>query len=197
MRGGIVLGFFYLGRFRGEALFGEESRGAFHDGSEQKGSSMRQTRIRICTMALVIVCAAFAADAADQADKVELLSTHETVAEFTGIEYRVCRGLTSRCPENCGGSGEFAVFSIVEYLNYEKPGKYGDAKAKDRRIRMSDFHKKPIGDPKLNEKITGLKKSDRVLLSWNHNYVTRTFENGTTGSFPERPITKLEKMEAE
>jgi hypothetical protein len=161
---------------------------------------MRQltpTKLRTCVTVLVIVCAGLAADAADKADKVELLSTHETVAEFTGIEYRACRGATSRCPENCGSSGEYAVFTIVKYLKYEKPGKYGDAEAKDKRIRISDYHKKPAGDPKLNAIIKELKQGDQVLLSWDHNYVTKKYKTGTTGSFPERPITKLEKTDKE
>ncbi|KPK51167.1 MAG: hypothetical protein AMK72_00280 [Planctomycetes bacterium SM23_25] len=55
-------------------------------------------------------------------------------------------------------------------------------------------HKKPKGDPKLNETIKGLKKGDRVLLSWDHNYVTRTSKGGKT-SAPMRPITKLEKTD--
>jgi len=167
---------------------------------QEKASQMRQltpTTLRTCVTALVVVCAGLAADATNKVDKVELLSKHETVAEFTGIDYRVCRGLTSRCPEHCGSSGEYAVFGIVKYLKYEKPGKYGDAKAKDKRIRISDYYKKPVGDPKLNAIIKELKKGDRVLLSWDHNYVTKTFESGTTGSFPERSITKLEKMDKE
>ena len=161
---------------------------------------MRQltsTTLRTCVTVLVIISAGLAADAADKADKVKLLSTHETAVEFTGIEYRVCRGLTSRCPEHCGSSGEYAVFTIVKYLKYEKPGKYGDARAKEKRIRISDYHKKPAGDPKLNAIIKELKKGDRVLLSWDHNYVTKTFESGTKGSFPERPITKLKKTDKE
>ena len=80
----------------------------------------------------------------------------------------------------------------MEYLKYEKPGKYGDGKAQDRRIQISDYHKKPAGDPKLNEIIEGLQEGDRVLLSWNHNYVTR---GGS--SAPERPITKLRKVDDE
>jgi hypothetical protein len=148
-------------------------------------------------IALVLACAGLAADAADKVDKVELLSTHETVAEFEGIKYPKCMGLTSRCPENCGSSGEYAVFKIVKYLKYEKPGKYGDAKAKEKQLRISDYHKQPVGDPKLNAIIKELNKGDRVLLSWDHNYVTKKYESGTTGSFPERPITKLEKTDKE
>ena len=153
---------------------------------------MNKVTLLICVMVLGLAGSAGGADAKVDV-KTKLLSTHETEATFAGIEYRTCRGLTGACPERCGSSGEYAIFKIEKYLKYEKPGKYGDAKAKDRRIHISDFHKKPKGDPKLNEIIKGLTKGDRVLLSWNHNYVTRTYANGTSSSAPERPITKLQK----
>lgn len=154
---------------------------------------MRKVTLLICVMVLGVAGSGrldAAKKKAKPKDKTELLSAHETEAVFTGIEFRTCRGKTGRCPENCGSSGEFAIFTIEKYLKYEKPGKYGDAKAKDKRIQISDFHKKPKGDPKLNETIKGLTKGDRVLLFWDHNYVTR---GGS--SMPVRPITKLEKIE--
>jgi hypothetical protein len=154
---------------------------------------MRRVTLLIC-VTVMGVAGSEMVDAAKKKgknkDKTELLSAHETEAVFAGIEFRTCRGKTGRCPENCGSSGEFAIFTIDKYLKYEKPGKYGDAKAKDKRIQISDFHKKPKGDAKLNETIKGLTKGDRVLLSWDHNYVTR---GGS--SMPVRPITKLEKIE--
>ena len=150
---------------------------------------MRKLTLLTCVLVLSLASMALVAKAKRAAVKTELLSSHETEAVFVGIDYRVCRGLTGRCPERCGSSGEYARFTIEKYLKYEKPGKYGDAKAKDRLIHISDFHKKPTGDPKLNTIIKGLTKGDRVLLSWNHNYVT---EGGS--SAPQRPITKLEKI---
>jgi hypothetical protein len=42
-----------------------------------------------------------------------------------------------------------------------------------------------------------LKKGGQVLLSWDHNYVTKTFESGMIGSGPERPIIQLEKTDKE
>jgi len=129
--------------------------------------------------------------------KTETLSIHETVATFAGIEQRRCRGRTARCPEQCGHSGEFARFEIVKYLKYEKPGEYGDKKQTERTIQISDFHRNPTGDPQLNKTIKGLKPDDRVLLSWQHNYVTRTDPAGGRTSRPERPITKLEKAAKE
>lgn len=124
--------------------------------------------------------------------KREMLSTHETIAQFQGIEYRLCPGLTAICPEKCGHSGEFAIFNIVKYLKYEKPGKYGDAKQKTYQIQVTDFHRKSI-DEKLAPKISELKKGDTVMLAWRHDYVTT--KGGS--KFPDRVVTKLENMEEE
>jgi hypothetical protein len=62
------------------------------------------------------------------AAKVETLARHETVAEFRGMNYHLCLGLTTLCPDRCGDSGTLATFRIVNYLNYEKLGEYGDPK---------------------------------------------------------------------
>ena len=44
--------------------------------------------------------------------KREMLSRHETIAEFQGLEFHLCRGRTARCPEECGDSGEFAQVTV-------------------------------------------------------------------------------------
>ena len=145
--------------------------------------------LTILPASLALLLAGFAAQAKD---KEKLLSKHETIAVYEGSSYRLCRGRTGRCPKACGQSGEFAKFKIVEYLKYEKPGKYGDGKQTNKTIQISDFDKKPKGDPKLLAVVKTLKQGDRVLLNWRHDYVTR---NGS--SFPVRPITKLEKEKAD
>ena len=124
--------------------------------------------------------------------KREMLSTHETIAEFQGLEYRVCQGKTGDCPEKCGSSGEFAIFKIVNYLKYEKPGQYGDPKQQTYRIHVTDFHRKPI-DEKLGPIISKLKKGDKVMLAWRHDYLTT--ESGS--KYADRVVTKLQKMEDE
>jgi hypothetical protein len=154
---------------------------------------MKLASLVMCVLTLSVVGFAGDDDAKGDVER-KLLSLHETEATFAGVEYRTCRGRTARCPKECGDSGEYAVFTIDKYLKYEKPGKDGDGKAKERRIQISDFYKKPKGDPKLSETIKGLKKGDRVLLSWKHVYVTRT-SDGRSWSGPERPITRLEKID--
>ena len=121
----------------------------------------------------------------------ELLSLHETVAEFQGLDYRRCLGRTGLCPDRCGHSGEFATFRIVDYLAYEKPGEYGDPKQETYRIQVSDFDKKQLGDPAILKLVGALKAGDRVALSWQHDYVTKAGSR-----FPERVVTRLDPLEA-
>ncbi|MCU0979628.1 MAG: hypothetical protein MUF25_10740 [Pirellulaceae bacterium] len=118
-----------------------------------------------------------------------MLAKHETLAVFEGVNYRLCMGLTSRCPKECGDSGEFASFGVKKYLQYEKPGQYGDPEQKTFLVQVSDYDKKPKGDPKILETVKSLKKGDYVLLAWHHDYVTKQ-----GASYPERPIVKLEKI---
>ena len=141
-------------------------------------------------IALVTLQAA-GADAPEQRkEKRELLANHETLAVFDGVNYRLCMGRTSLCPKQCGDSGEFASFGIKKYLEYEKPGQYGDPEQKSFLVQVSDYNKKPKGDPKILETVKALKKGDYVLLSWHHDYVTKE-----GASFPVRPIVKLEKID--
>ena len=121
----------------------------------------------------------------------KILSKHVTISTYEGAQFRRCRGRTARCPENCGNSGEFARFTINEYLTYEKPGKYGDPKQKQYLIQISDFHKKPKGDADILKVIKGITKGDKVHLAWNHNYVTRK-----GSSFPGRIVKELKKLES-
>jgi hypothetical protein len=122
--------------------------------------------------------------------KLGMLAEHRVLARYMGSPYHICHGLTSACPEHCGSSGEFATFKIVEYLRYEKPGKYGDAKQKKFTFQVSDFHRNPKGDAKMIEKVRELKEGDLVLLEWHHLY-----GEVRPGAFsPIRPVIELRKV---
>ena len=56
-------------------------------------------------------------------------------------------------------------------------------------MQVSDYDKRPKGDPKILETVKSLKKGDLVLLSWHHDYVTKD-----GASSPERPLVKLGKI---
>ncbi|MGB6044695.1 MAG: hypothetical protein WBF93_16160 [Pirellulales bacterium] len=101
---------------------------------------------------------------------MKLLARHRTLARFQSAPYHLCRGRTALCPEQCGDSGEFATFDVVEYLVYEQSGKYGDPKQETFRFQVSDFHRKPKGDVDLLGKVGDMKEGDLVLLEWHHLY---------------------------
>lgn len=146
-----------------------------------------------CLLGLVLaVGVAVTAWAAERKDKRELLSKHQTVAQFQGVASRTCLGLTALCPDKCGQSGNFASFRIVKYLAYEKPGQYGDPQQKDHVFQVEDNMKNAKSPAAVREAVAGLKTDDYVLLDWNHDYVTK---DGS--SSPERPIQKLQKITRE
>jgi hypothetical protein len=154
-----------------------------------------RTRILLflALIVLPITLTAVAKDTPEETkEKRELLANHETLAVFDGLKYRLCMGRTALCPKQCGHSGEFATLTVKKYLKYEKLGQYGDPEQKTFLVQVSDYDKKPKGDPKILETVKGLKKGDYVLLSWHHDYVTKE-----GASSPERPIVKLESIDGD
>ncbi len=123
-----------------------------------------------------------------------LLAKHETVAVYMGTKFHRCNGLTALCPEQCGDSGEYARFKILDYTLHKKLEKYGSAKQKEFRVRISDFNKNVVGSPHIHKLLTKLKKGDHVVLHWNHNYVT-TKSGEFTSQSPEHLIVKLARKE--
>lgn len=120
-------------------------------------------------------------------DAKEILSVHETEATFTKIVKRTCRGRTARCPKKCGHSGEFAMFTIDNYLTYKKPGKYGDAKAKTYMIQISKVDgDKSVEVGHFGKMIRALKPGEKLFLNWTHFYVTKN-----NSSYPVREVSKL------
>lgn len=128
---------------------------------------------------------------ASAGEKREVLAQNETVAEFQGLAYHRCMGMTSLCPDGCGSSGNVAKFRIIKYLVYKKLGQYGDPQGPEYVTQVDDN----LGKLKLPvhqvEIIRGLKKGDFVRLNWQHEYVTK---DGS--SSPERPLTMIEKISA-
>lgn len=128
-------------------------------------------------------------------EKRELLASHDTMAEFTGLKYVECMGLTAACPDRCGGSGNFATFRIVKYLAFETPKSANWPNLKlekvDQRSVQVDTNWGELRVTEAQAKlIRSLKPGDRVHLAWRHEYVT----SKTKGGGPEYPITTLEKQ---
>lgn len=119
----------------------------------------------------------------------EALSTHQTDAVFKGKVEQPCRFLTAECPDKCNHGGTAAQFTITSYISYDKPGEYGDAKAKEFSIML----KSPDMDQAMIDQINALKPGTPLKLSWEHRYITKTSANDTSSKFPRRVITLLQK----
>jgi hypothetical protein len=148
-----------------------------------------------CTiLALSLTMTALSTIAAghDSSDKREMLSKHQTVAQFSGISYHRCLGMTALCPDKCGNSGDMASFRILKYLAYEKPGQYGDEKQKQYEFLVQDNMGNVKVPADIKKTIESLKKGDYVLLDWQHDYVTK---GGS--KFPERTVLQLKRITRE
>lgn len=127
----------------------------------------------------------------DQADMKlasgELLADHVAEAEFTGVIHRKCMFMTSLCPDKCDHAKDFAVFRIIKYLDYQKPGKYGDEKQEKLMVDLNPAHKPILQGADILKKIAALKAGDKVVLHWSHYYMHKD-----SSSFPERPVISIE-----
>ena len=83
----------------------------------------------------------------------------------------------------------FHILYFKQYLHYDKPGKYGDAKSEKYHIRINDDAERNGLTPDRKSVLDLLKEGDFVLLSWNHDYVNRN-----ECYSPERPITELKDI---
>merc|ERR1712187_974633 len=73
-------------------------------------------------------------------------------------------------------------------IRYEKPGKYGDAK-------QVQFQFVPKEQNALIERaVDTLEPGDKVMLEWQHNYVTKESCTGGTTQYPERSVLELSQI---
>ena len=124
-------------------------------------------------------------------DKLKVLTEHKVIATFQEVKFRRCMGRTGLCPDKCGSSGNFANFKVTDYLHYKKPGKYGEDKYESYMAQISDFHRKPQGDPALLAYIETLEKGELVVIEWKHLYGEVSPQ--TTSSV--RPLLLLKKID--
>ena len=118
----------------------------------------------------------------------EVLSTHETRATFTGVEAGMEPMLRIFPPQP---AKQWAVFAITEYISYSKPGQYGDEKT-ERFAFLPEEQSDAV-----SAALFALTPGQTVLLSWEHEYVTRaeTIDGReTSSSYPERIVTRLEPI---
>lgn len=119
--------------------------------------------------------------------KREILATNEVIASYVGTKHVPCMFRTALCPDRCDHARDLAVFNVLNYISYEKVGKYGDDK-------VSEFlwDTKPSSDlnrlhPEYLNALKNLKEGQKVKICWTHFYI-----HDDTGSFPERCVTHFE-----
>jgi len=116
----------------------------------------------------------------------ELLSRHVAIATFSGTEEGRESMLRIYPPQP---PKQWATFAIEEYEEYDKTGKYGD----EQQTRFA-FVAAEEADAGVVATLGTLTAGDRVRIAWRHEYVTRKEEGGSSSSFPERPVSRLEKL---
>lgn len=118
----------------------------------------------------------------------DVLSSHETRATYTGVEAGMEPMLRIFPPQP---AKQWAVFAITEYISYSKPGQYGDEQT-ERFAFVAEEQSEAV-----SAALAALTPGQNVLLSWDHEYVTRaeTIDgHETSSSYPERIVTKLEPV---
>jgi len=115
----------------------------------------------------------------------ENLAKSHVLATFKGITERPCMVMIHPPPP----PQRFANFEIHEYIEYEKPGQYGD--------EQSQSHGVELGKGQSDEVIAAiesLQPGELVELAWQHDYVTWSEDGGQTMSkYPERPVYILDR----
>lgn len=130
------------------------------------------------------------ADAASDIPPYEILMTADTVSRFDGIfDMPKWTPPGSREP----ATHPVAVFTVISFQSYAKPGKYGDEYTSDGvNTFMVDMDKIPFCQYSAALRdIAALKPGDIVRLCWMHIYVD---QNGSR--YPERPVTLIQPAQA-
>ncbi len=108
-------------------------------------------------------------------------SSHVFTAEFEGVHFHTCMGLTSLCPEECGSSGNMATFKVLDYQAFVVNGQGGTEKLDSYHLLISDYYKKELDEPYVPF-INTLEPGDIVNIHLEYVYDTtqstvRTVEN--------------------
>ena len=121
--------------------------------------------------------------------KRDLLSSHSTIATFSGLEAGREPMLRIFPPQP---AKEWATFDIVEYNSFQKLGEYGDDPQEKFAFVSSEQ------SVAVQEALASISKGAQVRLAWRHEYLTKLSrgEDGETfeSQYPERTVTLLEPV---
>jgi len=107
---------------------------------------------------------------------------------YAGVQRRRCMHMTSLCPDRCNHARAWALFTVVEWLAYEKPGQYGDDKAPTFAVQLEPAEAGVEHAPGFMDAVAGLAEGDALEIEWLHEYVTTTWEGGGSGKAPSRRV---------
>ena len=109
-------------------------------------------------------------------------------AEYLGSEHRPCRFKTSLCPDRCNHAMVVHSFKL-HHLHAEVNADSSHAKWVTPQAAGATHH---VSEGQMcadtKSKACSLAAGDRVVLHWNHDYVTINKASG-----PDYPVVKLEK----
>merc|ERR1712187_914814 len=118
----------------------------------------------------------------------DLLVRNVALATFEGLQERQSMAMIFSQIFPPPPPKTFMTFKILDYIEYEKHGKYGE----EKKVVMG-FETSRQSDV-IQAMTEALQQGDLVKLGWNHDYVTRSGDGGVTSSeSTERPIFLLER----
>ena len=98
-------------------------------------------------------------------------STHVFTAVFQGTHFHTCMGLTSLCPDECGSSGEMAVFEVQDYEHFIVNGESGTEQLEKYQVLITDYYKNDLDKPYVAD-IKALEVGDKVRIHVEYVYDT-------------------------
>ncbi len=98
-------------------------------------------------------------------------STHVFTAVYEGTHFHTCLGLTSLCPDECGSSGEMAVFDVLDYDHFIVNGESGTEQLEKYQVLITDYYKNDLDEHYVDD-IKALEEGDKVKIHVEYVYDT-------------------------
>lgn len=96
--------------------------------------------------------------------------------------------MTSECPDRCNHGRKWLLFTITSYVEYSKPGQYGDEKGTQFAVQIEPEEERVGHDAASMAVAHSLEPGEAVTLRWDHIYVSRTEAGGGVSKFPMRRL---------
>lgn len=144
---------------------------------------------KLVALALLALSSLAVSQQADEGDYV-VLSLHDVEAVFEGVHFTLCKGKTSLCPYQCGGSGVVASFRTQRYNAYERTSEWADQMAAQVQFMLEATDGSTDFRPDAKAAAQSLVEGERVHLVWHHIYPAADYKGA---KIPSRQVVLLEK----